>query len=95
MTEELLRLKAHEKALVAFLDGPAHAGFVAARNEELRLVKETILALDPVKREEEIEHYKLRGEMRVLEGLLECFPDALEELRDRISDLEDESLTGK
>jgi hypothetical protein len=95
VTEELIKLKAHEKALETFLDSPAHTGFVAARQEELRLVKDTILELDPVRREDEIEQYKLRGEMRVLEGLVGCFPDALEELRDRISDLEDEENTRK
>ena len=49
------------KALEAFLDGPAHTGFMAARKEELRWLGRSILALDPVRREDEIEQYKLQG----------------------------------
>jgi len=90
MTEELMKLRKHRDALEAFIKGPAHAGFVAARQEELRLVERTILDIDPLRHEDEVEQYKLRGEKRLLEGLLDVFPDALEELRDRISDLEDE-----
>jgi hypothetical protein len=56
----------------------------------LELIREAILDLDPIERAEEIEGYKLRGEMRLLEQLVNNFPTALEDLRDRISDLEDE-----
>ena len=94
MTEELMRLRKHRDALEAFLKGPAHAGYVAAREEELRLVERTILDIDPVRREDEIEQFKLRGEKRCLEGMLNLFPDALEELKDRIDDLESENLNG-
>ena len=44
------------------------------------------------RREDEIEQFKLRGEKRCLEGMLSLFPDALEELKDRIDDLESEDL---
>ena len=90
MTEELMKLRKHRDALEAFIKGPAHAGFVAARQEELRLVERTILDIDPLRHEDEVEQYKLRGEKRLLEQLIDVFPEALEELRDRISDLEDE-----
>jgi hypothetical protein len=93
MSPELMRLRAHEKALVAFVNGPAHAGFVEARKLELGMVKQAILDLDPTERKDEIEQYKLRGEMRVLENLVDSFPWALEELRNRISDLEDEEAS--
>jgi hypothetical protein len=88
LTEELMRLRKHRDALEAFIAGPAHAGYVAARREELRLVERTILDIDPMRREDEIEHYKLRGEKRCLEGLIEVFPDALMELKDQIDELE-------
>jgi hypothetical protein len=88
LTEEMMRLKKHKDALEAFMKGPAHAGYVEARKEELRLVKETIIDIDPMRREDEIEQYKLRGEMRVLQGLIGVFEDALEEVNDRIEDLE-------
>jgi hypothetical protein len=88
LTEEMMRLKKHKDALEAFIKGPAHSGYVEARKEELRLVKETIIDIDPMRREDEIEHYKLRGEMRVLQGLVGVFEDALEEVKDRIEELE-------
>jgi hypothetical protein len=95
MTNDVMRLKAHEKALEEFIEGPAHAGYVEARTRELEMVREAILDLDPVERADEIELYKLRGEMRLLEQLVNNFPIALEDLRDRISDLEDEANTRK
>lgn len=94
-TGDIMRLKAHEKALVEFIEGPAHAGYVEARKRELFDVREAILGLDPIDRKDEIEQYKLRGEMRVLENLVDNFPNALEDLRERISDLEDEANTRK
>jgi hypothetical protein len=95
MTNDIMRLKAHEKALEEFIGGPAHAGYVEARTRELEMVREAILDLDPVERADEIEGYKLRGEMRLLEHLVNNFPTALEDLKDRISDLEDEANTRK
>ena len=90
MNPELVRMKAHEKALEEFLKGPVHVGYVTARKHELDLVKEAILDLDPADRAGEIEMYKLRGEMRLLENLIDNFPNALDDLKDQISDLEDE-----
>lgn len=94
MTEEMMKLRKHRDALEAFMKGPAHAGYIAAREMELRLVKETILELDPLRREDEIEQYKLRGEMRVLQGLVNVFEDALEEVKDRMDELELEDFAG-
>ena len=58
----------------------------------MRLIKETILELDPVSREDEVEQYKLRGEKRCLEGMLTVFADALDDLKDRIDEIEIEDL---
>jgi hypothetical protein len=91
-SEELLNAKEHLKSLEAFIDSRAHVGILSARNEQLRQVNEMILFLDPITREHEIEQFKLRGEKRRLEMLLTEFIDAVEELRDRISDLEDEEM---
>jgi hypothetical protein len=93
LTEELMKLRKHRDALEAFIAGPAHAGYVSARQEELRVVERTILDVDPMRREDEIEHFKLRGEKRCLEGLIEVFPNALSELKDMIDDLELEDLS--
>jgi hypothetical protein len=89
-SEELLRLKTHLGSLEAFLDSPAHTGFVSAREEEIRQIDEVLLEQDPMSRSDEIEHFKFRGERRCLKSMLTVFADAVDELRDRIADLEDE-----
>jgi hypothetical protein len=90
MNPELIKMKAHEKALEEFIEGPIHARYVEARRKELFNVCQAILDIDPVGRSEEVEEYKLRGEKRVLEELVNSFPAILEDLKDQISDLEDE-----
>jgi hypothetical protein len=90
VTEELVKLRKHRDALEAFVNGPAHVGYVAARQEELRLVNESILEGDVRHEEDVFEQLKLRGEKRLLENLVNIFPIALEELNDRISTLEDD-----
>jgi chromosome segregation ATPase len=90
MTEELIRLKKHLESLEAFLSRPAHKGFVAAREAEIAQIEEALLDNDPVNHVDEIEHYKFRGERRCLKSMLTVFSDAMEELKDRISELEDE-----
>jgi hypothetical protein len=90
MNPELIRMKTHERALEEFIGGPVHARYVEARKKELMAVCQAILDVDPVGRAEEIEEYKLRGEKRVLEELVNSFTTILEDLKDQISDLEDE-----
>jgi hypothetical protein len=90
ISEELLKLKEHETSLEAFLVSRAYRGFLSARKEEIRVIEDTILEVDPVTREEEVEQMKARGERRCLRSMLTAFPDALEEVKDRIADLEDE-----
>lgn len=90
MNPELVKMKAHEKALEEFIEGPVHARYVEARRKELFNVCQAILDLDPVSRNEEVEEYKLRGEKRVLEELVNSFHTILEDLKDQISELEDE-----
>jgi hypothetical protein len=88
LTEELIRKRKHRDALEAFLAGPAHAGYVVARRTELQAIEKQILEFDPVTREQEIEQFKLRGEKRCLEGMVEVFVGALEQLKDEIDELE-------
>ena len=90
MNPELVKMKTHEKALEEFIGGPVHARYVEARKKELYNVCQAILDIDPVDRNGEIEEYKLRGEKRVLEELVHSFTTILEDLKDQISDLEDE-----
>ena len=92
LTEELIGKRRHRDALEAFLSGPAHAGWLAARRAELQAIERQILEFDPVTREQEIEQFKLRGEKRCLEGMLEVFTGALEQLKDEIDELESDDL---
>ena len=91
-SEELNNAKEHLASLEAFVRSRAHVGFIAARNEELRQLEEAMLEVDPVTREDEIEQCKLRGERRCLKSMLGIFTTAVEDLKDRIADLEDEEM---
>ena len=90
MNPELVKMKMHEKALEEFIGGPVHARYMEARKKELFNVCQAILDIDPVGRSDEVEEYKLRGEKRVLEELVNSFYTILEDLKDQISELEDE-----
>lgn len=95
MSPDLVKMRAHEKALEEFIEGPIHVRYVEARKKELNNVCQAILDIDPVGRNEEVEEYKLRGEKRVLEELVNSFYTILEDLKDQISELEDEEANLK
>lgn len=84
--------KKHLEALEAFLASPAHIGFVAAREHDIRILKDAILAVEPVDRESEIEGFKLRGELRYAEQMVKTFEDARVSLKDRIDEMVEREL---
>lgn len=87
-------LQKHLESLEIFLQSPAHTGYKAARQEEIDSTKEAILLNDPFDRPTEIEQFKMRGELRCLEGLLTTFEDARVTLKARIEQaLERENQT--
>jgi hypothetical protein len=82
----------HLEALEAFLDSPAHNGFVVARAHDIQLLKESILMVEPEDRASEIEGFKLRGELRYAEQMVKTFEDARVSLKDRIDEMVEREL---
>lgn len=93
-SEELIKKKKHLKSLEEFLDGPAYSGFVIAIEEEVRQIESIILDNFPVDVSDMLEQCSLRGQKMCLESMLSRFVNAAEELRDRISEMEDEETHG-
>lgn len=89
-SEELMKKRKHLEALEDFMSGPAYGGFVVAREVEIEELKSSILLFDIVDLKSVFKQCQERGEMECLSNMLDVFPRALEELRDRISELEDE-----
>ena len=87
-SEELIRKRKYLKALEDFLGSPAYSGFIAAREAEIEDLKGSILLFDIVDFKSIFAQCNARGE-------LEVFPKAMEELKDRISELEDEETLVK
>jgi len=92
LTEELIRKRQLQKLFEVFIDGPLHVNYQAGCRASLQEVEGQILSLDPVTREQEIEMFKLRGEVRRLQSMIELFPNGLEHLKREIDDLESEDL---
>lgn len=90
--DELDSKKKHLVALEAFVDSAAHKGFIAAREYDIRTIKDAILMVDPVDRSDEIEGFKLRGELRYAEQMVKTFEDALVNLKVRVDELVERQL---
>jgi hypothetical protein len=89
-SEELIKKRQHLKALESFVEGPGYVGFIAYINEEIRQLNERILDECPTDVETVFAQLGDRGERRCFEAMLTVFENGIEELRDRISELEDE-----
>jgi hypothetical protein len=87
MSQEVEAKKKHLEALESFIKSPAHRGFVAAREYDIKSLKESILIVEPVDRETEIEGFKLRGELRYAEQMVKTFEDARVTLKDQIDEM--------
>jgi hypothetical protein len=94
-SEELIRKRKHLKALEDFLNSPAYVGFIVAREAEIEDLKGSILLFDIVDFKSIFAQCNARGELECLYTMLEVFPKAMEELKDRISELEDEETLVK
>lgn len=79
--------EAHLAELETFLKGRVHTHYVAARLQEIRDNNDSIIANDPVTRQDEIEQFKIRGENRCLEQMKSIFEDARETLKVRIEEM--------
>jgi hypothetical protein len=92
LTEELIKKRQLQKLYELFVAGPLHVNYQAGCREALQEVEGQILTLDPVTREQEIEMFKLRGEVRRLQWMIDLFPNSLEDLKREIDELESEDL---
>ena len=92
MSQSVEEKKKHLEALEKFIESPAHAGFVTARNRDIEMLKEAILTVEPIDRESEIEGFKLRGELRYAEQMVETFEDARVSLKERIDEMVERQL---
>lgn len=93
-SEELLKKKTHLKSLEDFLASSAYTGFTVAIEEEIRQLEYVILDTFPTDLEGLFKQCGFRGQVECLATMLERFPLAAEELRDRISELEDTEQKG-
>ena len=87
MSQEIEDKKKHLAALETFVASPAHRGFVAAREYDVKTLKDAILMVEPEDRKTEIEGFKLRGELRYAEVMVKTFEDARVSLKARIDEL--------
>ena len=92
MSQELENKKKHLQVLEDFLKSPAHKGFVAAREYDIKTLKDAILVVEPVDLATEIEGFKLRGELRYAKQMVETFEDARVTLKDRIDEMVEAEL---
>src|SRR5205814_9380247 len=77
----------HLASLEVFLGSDAYVGYVAARTEDITNLESAILLTEPVDRVTEIEGFKLRGELRCQQEMLEVFSDARNTLKQRIDEM--------
>jgi hypothetical protein len=94
-SEELLKKKKHLKSLEDFLESPAYNGFIIGIEEEIKQMNAVILENFPMDVSDVFEQCSVRGQKECLESMRHRFKNAADELRDMISDMEDEEITGK
>ena len=92
MSKELDDKKQHLESLETFLRSPAHKGFVASVKFDIGQTENAIVMNDPLTRADEIENFKLRGELRCLQQMLTTFEDARVTLKDRINEIVEREL---
>lgn len=83
------RLEKLRDQYLAFLSTEAHDHFVRSRKAEVIEIANAIVALDPMDRRDEIESFKMRGDMRTTEEFVTLFEDTLRSLDERIQQLLD------
>lgn len=81
------RLQAILAAYKAFVSSPGYGSFQKTFEEDALLKERDIVDLDPVDRASEIESFKLRGDLRTLQGQIDFFEDAVATLEDEIQQM--------
>ena len=92
MSQELQDKKKHLERLEVFLQSPAHKGYKDAVLFDIEATKAGILAVEPITVGDSAEHFKLRGELRLLEQMLTTFEDARVTLKKRIDEIVERTI---
>lgn len=82
--ERRIKLQAVLMAYKAFLESPGYAYYVSSRKLELTNLESAVVELDPIDRKDEIESFKLRGDIRTTREFIPLFEDTVSRLEDRI-----------
>jgi hypothetical protein len=93
-TEDLLKKKRHLKALEDFIASPAHEGFIIGIEEEIRQLEGLLLDMPLTDLETVFRQCGIKGQRECLYTMLDRFTGALEELKDRIAEMEDSEMKG-
>lgn len=85
--EERMRLEVVEKDIADFVKTAAFAEYRRSREKEIADLRDSIVSMDPLTREDEIESLKMRGDLRTTEQFLTLFEDTAASLKHRIAQL--------
>lgn len=82
-------------AIEAFIASDGYAWWKTSRQNDISVTEGAIIAMDPIERKDEIEGFKLRGDLRTTQDFLTIFEDTASSLRKQIDELvESEKQTG-
>jgi hypothetical protein len=87
MSAEVDKAKEHLVALRAFVESPAHMGYIAARDEEISNIEKRILNTPPRTREDIASLLMWHGELDSQTEMKRTFGDALHTLEARIDEM--------
>lgn len=95
MSPEVKKLSDHLTALRVFIASPAHEGFVTARTDEIKAVRERICTILPDSQLNVALLNQAHGELDCLEEIISTFEDAALVLKARIDEkVERENQSG-
>jgi hypothetical protein len=77
----------HLESLKTFMESIAYQGYLSARRMEIEQVKSNILLNEPSNPQSIAEDFKMRGELKTLEEMLNVFKDARLTLERRIEEM--------
>lgn len=87
MSPEVEKLQQHLDALNAFMDSPAYAGYVIARDEEIRQIEQRILMTPPITEVDRAVVLLAHGELDCQGDMKKTFEDARVTLEARINEM--------
>lgn len=82
--ENRLKLQQVLVAFEAFMASPGYDYYVRGRRMECRNLESDIVNLEPIDRKDEIESFKLRGDLRTTLEFINLFDGTVSHIKDRI-----------